>query len=86
MQLIPPFVHAPTQATQALHHSIALLYAALLMSPPRSCSAFRPGFFTFTHAGSRRSVLQALVGQGALAELFAAQKAASDVAAAAASM
>ena len=71
-----PLLHALTQAAQALRHSIAMHYSLLL------ALAARPGpVSTLSPSPATDPVLQSLAGQGALAELLAAQKAASDLAA-----
>ncbi len=71
-------VHAFTQATQAFSHSLAQYHSLLLALASRSgpVSSLSP-------SPASDPVLQALRGQGALAELFAAQQAATDAAAAA---
>jgi hypothetical protein len=72
-------VHASTQATQAFSHSIALYH-----SLPLALASRRTGpVSTLSPWPASDPVLQALSGQGALVELVAAQKAATDVAAAA---
>jgi hypothetical protein len=71
-----PLLHALTQAAQALRHSIAVQNSLLL------ALAARPGpVSALSPSPATDPVLQALAGQGALAELRAAQKAASDLAA-----
>jgi hypothetical protein len=70
-----PLLHLITQATQALRESIAMHHFLLL------ALAARPGpVSTLSPSPARDPVLQALAGQGALAELLAAEKAASDLA------
>jgi hypothetical protein len=73
-----PLLHALTQAAQALRHSIALHHSLLLALAARLSPV--P---TLLPSPARDPVLQALAGQGALAELLAAHKAALDVAASA---
>ena len=73
-----PLLHTLTQAAQALRHSIAMHDSLLL------ALAARPGpVSTLSPSPARDPVLQSLAGQGAVAELLAAQKAASDLAASA---
>jgi hypothetical protein len=71
-----PLLHALTQAAQALRHSIAMHDSLLL------ALAARPGPVSkLSPSPATDPVLQSFAGQGALAELLAAQKAASDFAA-----
>ena len=69
-------VNTLTQAAQALRHSIVMHHSLLLALAARSgpVSMLSPSPAT-------DPVLQSLAGQGALAELLAAQKAANDLAA-----
>ena len=70
-----PLLRTITQATQALRYSIATHHSLLL------ALAARPGpVSTLSPSPARDPVLQSLAGQGALAELLAAEKAASDLA------
>ena len=73
-----PLLHTLTQAAQALRHSITLHHSLLLALAARLSPVS-----TLSPSPARDPVLQALAGQGALAELLAAQKAARDVAASA---
>jgi hypothetical protein len=71
-----PLVHALTQATQAFSHSIAAYHSLLLALAARSgpVSSLSP-------SPASDPVLLALGAQGGLAELYAAQKVAADIAA-----
>jgi hypothetical protein len=73
-----PLLHTLTQAAQALRYSIALHHSLLLALAARLSPVS-----TLLPSPARDPVLQALAGQGALAELLAAQKAARDLAASA---